>query len=83
MDGCNWRQINSIFENRDDYKCLFQRKTVSWKILGPCKWLPEIMVVPLKYMAACAALKLQYALNRNICQIHCIYTIMSASAVQK
>ena len=43
----------------------------------------EIMVVPLKCMAACAPLKLQYALNRNICQIHCIYTIMAASTVQK
>ena len=40
-----------------------------------CKWLPEIMAVPLKCIAACAPLKLQYALSRNICQIHCIYTI--------
>ena len=30
------------------------------------------MTVPFKYMAASALLKLQYALNRNICQIHCI-----------
>ena len=26
-------------------------------------------------MAASASFKLQYALGRNICQIHCIYTI--------
>ena len=32
----------------------------------------EIMTVPLKYMAASALLKLQHALNKNICQIHCI-----------
>ena len=72
-----------IFENRVDYKSVFQRKTVPLRILGPCKWLPEIMAVPLKCMAACSPLKLQYALNRNICQIHCIYTIMAASAVKK
>ena len=72
-----------MFENRDGCKCLFQRKRVPLKILGQCKWLSEIMAVPLKCMAACAPLKLQYALNRNICQIHCIYTIMTASSVQK
>ena len=38
-------------------------------------WPPEIMMVPSKCMDASALLKLQYALNRNICQIHCIYTI--------
>ena len=78
MDGCLY-----IFENRDDYKCLFQRKTVPLKILGPCKWLPEIMAVALKCMATCAPSKLQYDLNRCIYQIYCIYTIMAASAVQK
>ena len=53
------------------------------KIIGPGKWLPEIMVVPLKCMAACALLKLQYALNGNICQ-NIVYTrFMAASAVQK
>ena len=53
---------------------LFQKKTVPLKILYHCKWLLEMMTVPLKCMAS-AALKLQYALNRNICQTHCIYTI--------
>ena len=38
-----------------------------------CKWPPEIKMVALKYMAASASLKLQYILNRNICQIHCMY----------
>ena len=38
-------------------------------------WPPEIMTVPLKCMAASAPLDLQYALNRNICQIHCKYAI--------
>ena len=37
-----------------------------------CKWPVEIMTVSFKYMAASALLILQYALNRNICQIHCI-----------
>ena len=59
----------------DDYECLFQRKTVPLKILGPCKLLPEIMAVPLKCKATFTPLKLQYPLNRNICQTHCIYTI--------
>ena len=33
------------------------------------------MTVLFKYMAVSAPLKLQYALNKNNCQIHCIYTI--------
>ena len=33
------------------------------------------MMVSFKYMAANAVLKLQYALNRNICQIHYMETI--------
>ena len=75
MDGCNWRQINSIsLKIRDDYKCLFQRKTVPWKIVDHCKWPPEIMTVPLKCIAASAPLKLQYALN--IWQIHSLQTYM-------
>ena len=52
---------------------LFQKKTVPLKILDHCQWLSEIMTVPLKFMAASAPLKLQYAIN--ICQTHCIYTI--------
>ena len=35
-------------------------------MLNQCKCLLEIVTVPLKYMAASAPLKLQYALNRNI-----------------
>ena len=33
------------------------------------------MTVLFKYMAVSAPLKLQYALNKNNCQIHCIYAI--------
>ena len=65
----------NTFEKRDDYKCLFQINTVLLKILDHCKRPPEIMTVPLKCMAASAPLKQQYALNKNICQIHCIYEI--------
>ena len=36
---------------------------------------PAIMTVPFKYMAGSTPLKLQYNLNRNICQIHCICKI--------
>ena len=76
MDGCNWRRVNTTFlKNKDHYKCLFQRKTVPLKILDPGEWLPEKIAVPLKCMTACAPLKLQYTLNINICQIHCIYAI--------
>ena len=60
----------NILENRDDFKCLFQRNTVPLKILDRCKWPPEVITVSFKYMAASALLKLQYPLNRNICQIH-------------
>ena len=56
----------NIFENRDDYKCLFQRKTVTLKILGPCKWLPEIIAVPLKCMALFAPLKLNTYLPNTL-----------------
>ena len=31
--------------------------------------------VPLKYTDASAPLKLQYGLNKNICQIHCKYKV--------
>ena len=65
MNDCNWNgeltQYFNIFENRDDCKCLSQRNTVPLKVLDHCKWGREIMKVPFKY-----------ALNRNICQIHCI-----------
>ena len=47
----------NTFEKRDDCKCLFQRNTVPLKILGHCKKFPEIMMVPLKCMAASAPLK--------------------------
>ena len=53
-------------------KCLFQRNTVSLKILGHCKTPPEIIMVPLKYIAASAPLKKQYVINRDIFQIHSI-----------
>ena len=49
-------QLNT-FEKRDDCKCLFQRNTVPMEILDHCKWPPEIMTVPLKWMAASAPLK--------------------------
>ena len=70
MDGCNWN-----VENRDDCKSLFQRNTVPLKMQDHCKRSPEIMIVPLKYMASRALLKLQYTLKGNICQIHCIHVI--------
>ena len=65
----------NTFDKRDDYKYLFQINTVLLKILDHCKRPPEIMTVPLKCMAASALLKQQYALNKNICQMHCIYEI--------
>ena len=55
----------NIFENRDDCKSLFQRKTLTLKILDRCIWPPEIMIVLVKCTAASAPLKYQYALNRN------------------
>ena len=73
----------NIFENRDDCKCFFQRNTVPLIILDHCKWHSEIMTVPLKYMAASASLKLQYSLNRNTCQVHCIYTIHGCKCSSK
>ena len=70
-----WQQYN--------FKCLFQRKTESLKILDLFKWPPEIMTVPLQYMAACATLKLQYTLNSALCQIHWIYTIHDCKCCSK
>ena len=34
-------------------------------------------------MAASASLKLQYPLSRNICQIHCVYTIHDCKSSSK
>ena len=59
----NWL---NIFENTNNYKCYFLRNTIPLGMLDHCKWPSEIMTVPLKYMAAGAPLKLQYALNRNV-----------------
>ena len=37
---------NQVFEYRNDCKCLFQRNTLSFKILvDHCKWPPELMTV--------------------------------------
>ena len=47
----------SAYEKKDDYKHLFKRNTAPLKILDHCKWPPEIMMVPLKCMAASAPLK--------------------------
>ena len=41
------------------------------------------MTVLFKYMAASAPLKLQYTLNKNNCQIHCIYTIHGCKCSSK
>ena len=49
-------QLNT-YEKRDDCKCLFKRNTVPLKILDHRKWPPEIMMLPLKCMAANAPLK--------------------------
>ena len=48
----------NTFENRDNCKCLFQRKTVPLKILNHCKRPPEKMTVPFKCTDATASLKL-------------------------
>ena len=63
--------------------CLFQRKRVPLKILDHCKWPSEIMTVPWKCMAASALLKLQYALNRDICQIHYMQKIHACKSCSK
>ena len=59
---------------------LFQRNTVPLKILDFWKLPPEIMTVLLKCFAANAPLNLQYALNKNACQLHCIYTTAASAA---
>ena len=61
-------------KKKNDCKCLFQINRVLLKILDHFKWPPERMMVPLKCMVASVPLKLQYALNWKICQIHYIYT---------
>ena len=67
-----WKQIR--------LQVLFQRNTVPLKILDHCKLPPEIMTVLLKRFAANAPLSLQYALNKNACQLHCMYTIAAGAA---
>ena len=68
----HWKQIR--------LQVLFQRNTVPLKILDHCKLPPEIMTVLLKCFAANAPLSLQYALNKNACQWHCMYTIAAGAA---
>ena len=67
-----WKQIR--------LQVLFQRNTVPLKILDHCKLPPETMTVLLKCFAANAPLSLQYALNKNACQLHCMYTIAAGAA---
>lgn len=52
------------FENKGDCNSLFQRKTVPLKKVDNCEWPPQMMMVPLIYMATSAALQLQYALKK-------------------
>ena len=52
-----------------------ETQAVPLKILDHGKWPSEIMTLPLKWMASSAPLKQEYALNRSICQIHCICKI--------
>ena len=47
----------NTYEKSDDSKRLFKRNTLPLKILDYSMWPPEIMMVPLKCMAASAALK--------------------------
>ena len=72
----NWRGINSISLNTERRLQVLNSKKerVPLKILYHRKWPTEIMMILLKRMAASAPFKLQYALNRNVCQIHCLYT---------
>ena len=58
------------------------KETIPLEILNHCKFLPEIMMAPLKSMAASAFLKYKSALNRNIYQIRFIYAT-AASFVQR
>ena len=41
------------------------------------------MMVPIKCTAASPPLKEQYALNKNTCQIHCIYAIYGCKCSSK
>ena len=43
--------------------------------LDHCKWRPETMTVPFKCMTTSAPLKKQRNLNRNICEIRCLFSI--------
>ena len=56
MDGYNWTCESTQYlckkEKRDGCKCLFKRNTVPLKILDHWNWTPEIMMIPLKCMAA-------------------------------
>ena len=61
---------------------LISKKGSTLKIPDYCKWPPEIMTV-LVSMAASVALKLKYALNRSICEIHCILAIHGCKCCSK
>ena len=61
----------------------FKEIIVPLKILDHCKWPPEIMTVTLKCMTVSGPLKSQYVLNRNICQIHCVYTTHGCNCCSK
>ena len=86
MDDSKWNcELTQHLWKKGWLQVLVQRNTVSSKILYYCKWPPGMMMVPLKYMAGSAPSKQQHALNRNICQIHCIIYMhfMIASALLK
>ena len=51
--------------------------------LNHCKLRPETMTVLFKCMTASAPLKYQRTLNRNICQIHCLFAIYGCKCSSK
>ena len=65
MDSCNWRRINIIsLKTETSKKAYFKESPL--KILDPCKWLPEIMAVPLRCMILCIPLKLKKYLSNTL-----------------
>ena len=74
MDGYNWNcKLTQYLWKQGWFQVLVSKKHIALENTKPLQKAPQLIMVPLKFMAPSAPLKLHYTLNRNICQVHCTW----------
>ena len=79
IDNCNWNsKLTQYLWKKGWIQVLDSRKNITLENTRSLQRSLEIMTVPLKYMATS-----EIWLNRNICQIHCIWAIYGYKCFSK